>query len=249
VDLGLAGSAALVTGGSRGIGLAVARALAAEGARVALLARDPDALAAAAAVVGPGTRTVRADTTDDDAVRAAVDRIAVELGGLDVVVNAAAPRAQPGQAAGLAGLDDQDFLRQVDTKALGYARVVRAAVPYLRAAGHASVVNVSGMNARGTGSIAGSVRNIAVVAITKNLADELGSDGISVTCVHPGLTVTERAAGDAAFQEMASRNALGRPVTADEVAAVITFLASPRAAVVTGSVVTVDGGRPGAIWA
>ena len=224
-------------------------ALAAEGARVALLGRDADALRDAAAVVGPGTVTVRADTTDDDQVRAAVGEAAAALGRLDVVVNCAAPRATPGQVAGLAGLDDEDFLRQVDTKALGYARVVRAAVPHLRAAGGGAIVNVSGMNARGTGSIGGSVRNIAVVAITKNLADELGSDGISVTCVHPGPRVTERVVDDAAFRELASGNALARPVTADEVAAVITFLASPRAAVANGSVVTVDGGRAGPIWA
>jgi NAD(P)-dependent dehydrogenase (short-subunit alcohol dehydrogenase family) len=249
MDLGLTGSGALVAGGSRGIGRAVAIALAEEGARVALLGRDPDALAAAAEVVGAGTVVVRADTTRDDEVRAAVDEATAQLGRLDVVVNCAAPGATPGQPAGLAGLDDDDFLRQIDTKALGYARIVRAAVPYLRAAGGGRVVNVSGMNARGTGSIAGSVRNIAVVALTKNLADELGSDGISVTCVHPGLTVTERTDGDQAFLDLASENALHRPVPAEDVAAFIAFLASPLAAIANGAVVTLDGGRPGPIWA
>jgi NAD(P)-dependent dehydrogenase (short-subunit alcohol dehydrogenase family) len=249
MDLGLDGAAALVTGGSRGIGRAVAVALAAEGARVALLGRDLDALAAAAQLVGGETVTVRADTTMDADVRTAVDEAAAALGRLDVVVNCAAPRALPVQVPGLAGLDDEDFLRQVDTKALGYARIVRAATPHLESAGGGRVVNVSGMNARSTGSITGSVRNIAVVAITKNLADELGRRGISVTCVHPGLTLTERAASDPAFLEQASGNALGRPVTAEEVAAVVTFLASPRGAVANGSVVTVDGGRPGPIWA
>jgi len=249
MDLGLSGAGALVTGGSRGIGRAVAVALAAEGARVALLGRDPAALAAAVEVVGPGTVAVRADTTQDEQVRSAVDEAAAALGRLDVVVNCAAPRATPGQTPGLEGVDDEDFLRQVDTKALGYVRVVRAAAPHLRAAGGGRVVNISGMNARATGSIGGSVRNIAVVAITKNLADELGSVGISVTCVHPGLTITDRVSDDAAFRELASGNALGRPVTAGEVAGVITFLTSPRAAVANGSVVSVDGGRPGPIWA
>jgi NAD(P)-dependent dehydrogenase (short-subunit alcohol dehydrogenase family) len=248
MDLGLAGAGALVTGGSRGIGLAVGRALAAEGARVALLGRDSDALAAAAAAVGPGTLTVRADTTDDGAVRAAVAKAVAALGRLDVVVNAAAPRATPGQKPGLEGLDDAEFLRQVDTKALGYARVVRAAAPHLVASG-GRVVNISGMNARSTGSITGSVRNIAVVAISKNLADELGPQGVAVTCVHPGLTVTERVEGDAAFLEQASANGLSRPVTAADVAAFVTFLASPRGAIANGSVVTLDGGRVGPIWA
>lgn len=173
MDLGLDGARALVTGGSRGIGLATAHALAAEGARVALLGRDAAALAAAAAAVGPGTVTVSADTTSRSEVDGAVAEVATALGGLDVVVNAAAPRAQPGAPGGLAGLDDDDFLRQVDTKALGYARVVRAAAPYL-VDGGGRVVNVSGMNARATGSVTGSVRNIAIVAISKNLADELG---------------------------------------------------------------------------
>lgn len=248
MDLGLDGAPALVTGGSRGIGLAVARALAAEGARCALLGRDADALAGAAELVGPGTVTVQADTTDDRAVRLAVATAAEQLGGLDVVVNAAAPRAQPGQVPGLAGLDDDDFLRQVDTKALGYARVVRAAAPHLERGG-GRVVNISGMNARATGSLTGSVRNIAVVAISKNLADELGPRGVTVTCVHPGLTVTERVADDPAFLEQAARNGTGRPVTADDVAAVVVFLASPRAAAANGAVITLDGGRPGPIWA
>jgi NAD(P)-dependent dehydrogenase (short-subunit alcohol dehydrogenase family) len=247
MDLGLSGARALVTGGSRGIGLAVARALTAESARVAVLGRDPEALAAAVESVD-GVIAVRADTTDDEAVRAAVDEAAAELGGLDVVVNAAAPRARPSQVAGLAGVDDADFLQQVDTKALGYVRVVRAAAPYLLDGG-GRVVNISGMNARATGSITGSVRNIAVVAITKNLADELGPQGVSVTCVHPGLTVTERVADEPSFLELASQNGIGRPITADDVAALVCFLASPRGAIANGSVVTADGGRTGPIWA
>ncbi len=248
MDLGLAGKGALVTGGNRGIGLAVAQALAAEGSRVALLGRDADSLTAAAASIGEGTVTVQADTTDDAAVRAAVDAAASSLGRLDIVVNCAAPRAKPGQTPGLAGLDDESFLQNVDTKVLGYARVVRAAAPHLRAAGGGAVVNISGMNARSTGYLAGSVRNIGVVALSKNLADELGADNVSVVCVHPGLTVTERNAGDPAYLEKASANALGRAVTADEVGAAIAFLASPRARIANGALVTLDGGRLGPIW-
>lgn len=248
MDLQLAGAGALVTGGNRGIGLAVARQLAAEGARVALLGRDPDSLAAAAAQVGAGTSTVQADTTDDAAVRAAVTQAATELGSLDVVVNAAAPRALPTQVAGLAGLDDDDFRHQLDTKALGYARVVRAAAPYLEDGG-GRVVNIAGMNARSTGSISGSVRNIAVVAISKSLADELGPRGVTVTCVHPGLTVTERTADDPTYLERAAANGIGRTITGEDVARFVAVLASPVSAIANGAVITLDGGRPGPIWA
>ncbi|WGY00275.1 SDR family oxidoreductase [Nocardioides sp. QY071] len=247
MDLGLAGSAALVTGGNRGIGRAVATALAREGARVVLLGRDPDTLATTAGEIGAAGHVV-ADTTDDPAVVAAVDEAARLLGGLDVLVNCAAPRATTAAVPGLPGLDEADFLRNLDTKALGYLRTARAAAPYLRRRGGA-IVNVSGMNARATGNITGSVRNIAVVALSKNLADDLGPAGIAVTCVHPGLTVTERTEGDPQYATAASANALGRPVTAAEVADVVTFLASPRGRVANGAVVTVDGGRPGAIWA
>jgi NAD(P)-dependent dehydrogenase (short-subunit alcohol dehydrogenase family) len=248
MDLNLAGKAALVTGSGRGIGFAVARVLAAEGMSVALLGRDTEALGGAVDELGSRAVAVRADTTVNADVVAAVEEVVAEFGRLDVVVNCAAPRATPSQVPGIDGLDDEDFLHQVDTKALGYLRVIRAAMPHLKAAGGGNIVNVSGMNARVTGSITGSVRNIAVAAITKNLADELGASGISVTCVHPGLTVTERVAGDESFLEQAAGNALSRPVTAAEVADVIAFLASPRGAVANGSVVAVDGGRLGSIW-
>ncbi|MBS4752495.1 SDR family oxidoreductase [Nocardioides sp. zg-ZUI104] len=246
MDLGLDGAAAVVTGGNRGIGKAVAAALVAEGARVVLLARDRSALEATAAEIG-AAGVVVADTTDDAAVRAAIDTAAELLGGLDVLVNAAAPRATAPTAPGLAGLDDADFLKNVDTKALGYLRTARAAAPYLRERGGA-IVNISGVNARTTGNIAGSVRNIAVVALSKNLADDLGPAGIAVTCVHPGLTVTERNDGDAEYAAAAAGNALGRPVRAAEVADVVVFLASPRARVANGAVVSVDGGRVGPIF-
>jgi NAD(P)-dependent dehydrogenase (short-subunit alcohol dehydrogenase family) len=248
MDLGLTGKAALVSGGSGGIGRAVAQALAAEGARVALLGRDRRKLESAATLLGSDAVLVEADTTDATQVRRAVDAAAASMGRLDAVVNLAAPKASPAATPGLAGLDEADFLRQLDTKALGYLRVARAAVPHLRSSGGGAIVNVSGMNARLTGSMTGSVRNIAVVAITKNLADELGESGICVTCVHPGLTLTAEALDSPERAAAASTNSLRRPVTAAEVAAVVVFLCSPLASATTGAVLTVDGGRPGSIW-
>lgn len=247
MDLGLRGAGALVTGGNRGIGRASAAALVAEGAEVVLLGRDVDSLAAAVASTGARGYVV-ADTTDDAAVRAAVAEAFALLGRLDVVVNAAAPRAVPGTPTTLESLDEADVMHNVDTKVVGYLRVVRAAVGHLRERG-GQVVNISGGNARATGNIGGSIRNIGVVALSKNLSDELGPDGITVTCVHPGLTVTERNADDPDYLVKASANALGVPQDAADVARVVCFLASPMGRAANGSVVNADGGRPGYIWA
>lgn len=248
MDLGLRGAGALVTGGNRGIGRATAAALAREGAHVVLLGRDAESLRTAVEATGARAYVV-ADTTDDAAVRAAVATAVAQLGRLDVVVNCAAPRAAAGAPTALEELDEADVLAHVDTKVLGYLRVVRAAAPHLRVHG-GQVVNISGTNARVTGNVGGSIRNIGVVALTKNLADELGPDGITVTCVHPGLTLTERNAGDEAYvAQAAASNALGVAQGAEDVAALVTFLASPLGRIANGAVVTADGGRPGHIWA
>jgi NAD(P)-dependent dehydrogenase (short-subunit alcohol dehydrogenase family) len=130
----------------------------------------------------------------------------------------------------------------------------------MAAQGWGRIVNVSGLNARLSGSLAGSVRNVAVAAMTKNLADELGPAGIGVTVVHPGTTVTERtpallldrAARDGvtpgeAEARLAAATSLGRLVTAAEVADVVVFLASPRSAAVTGDAIAAGGGTRGVI--
>jgi NAD(P)-dependent dehydrogenase (short-subunit alcohol dehydrogenase family) len=263
MDLQLRGRRAVVTGASRGIGLAVADALAAEGAHVALVARDATALEHAAGQVrrhGTTVLPVPADTRDDGAVRAMVDRVVHTLGGVDVLVNAAARPASSAPTPALTELADDDLRVEIETKVLGYLRCARAVAPHMVAAGWGRIINISGLNARRTGSLVGSVRNVAVAAMTANLADELGPAGITVTVVHPGVTVTERTAqvvadraagtggtAEEAERSMAAGTSIGRLVTAREVADVVTFLASPRSAGITGDAIAVGGGSRGVI--
>jgi len=259
VDLRLAGARAVVTGGSQGIGLAVARGLVMEGARVAVVARDEERLRAAAAGLGPEVLAVPADTTDDAAVRAMVEEVVDAWGGVDVLVNAAAQPAG-GSVPALEDITDAEVDADFDTKVLGYLRCARAVAPHMTAQGYGRIVNISGLNARRTGSIAGGIRNVAVAALTANLADELGPSGVGVTVVHPGLVETERtprlvadrAAASGRTEEqvradLAAGSSLRRLVTAEEVANVVVFLCSPLAVAVTGDAVGVGGGNRGAV--
>jgi NAD(P)-dependent dehydrogenase (short-subunit alcohol dehydrogenase family) len=265
MDLHLKNARTIVTGGSRGIGLTVARGLVSEGARVALVARDERSLARAADDLR-ATRpdadvlAVSADTTDDESVRAMVDQVATAWGGVDVLVNCAAqPSFSTGPVA-LAELADSDVAADFDTKVLGYLRCARAVAPFMTAQGSGRIVNISGLNVRRTGSISGTIRNVAVAALTANLADELGPHGIGVTVVHPGLVETERTpqlladraaeAGvteDEVREQLATTTSLRRLVTADELADVIVFLCSSRAAAVTGDAVSVAAGNRGSV--
>lgn len=255
MDLQLSDKRAVVTGASRGIGLAAARALVAEGARVALVARNEAALRRAAAQLGgpEHAQVAVCDTGSATAVTEMAAAVTAALGGVDILVNSAAP-ANTGPMAD----DELDF--QLNVKLKGYLRCARAFAPQMRERGWGRIVNVSGLAARSTGSVVGSVRNVAVAAMTKNLADEYGRDGVNVTVVHPGMTVTERfddtiarmasARGvtPAAIGEaLAGATSIGRVVTAAEVADVIAFLASPRSVAITGDAIVAGGGARGAI--
>lgn len=258
MDLELTGRRALVTGGSRGIGLAIARALAAEGADVALVARGEQALQRAAEEVaaesGRRVIAVAADTGDDASVAALVERVVEQLGGVDILVNAAATPATR------APFTDDDLEAEINVKVRGYLRCARAVAPQMVQRGWGRIINISGLAARSTGSVVGSVRNIAVAAMSKNLADELGPQGVNVVVVHPGMTRTERtpdalaamaeARGTTVAEvERALEGAvsIGRLVTAEEVATVVAFLASPKSVALNGDPVVASGGARGPI--
>jgi len=232
--------------------------------------RPPPELAATNQKPTPGTFTVELGndgsktavvTTDDAQVRHAVAVAARQLGGsIDILVNAAAEVAGYSAPPRLEEIVGDALHREMDTKVMGYIRCAREVVPGMRAAGWGRIVNISGLAARQTGSAVGSMRNIAVAALTKNMADELGPAGIQATVVHPGVTRTERTAGLVAEkarasgrttaeieQEMAQGNSIHHLVDAREVADVVAFLCSPRSRAINGDAIAVGGGAPRAI--
>jgi NAD(P)-dependent dehydrogenase (short-subunit alcohol dehydrogenase family) len=263
MDLQLSGRRALVTGGSRGIGKAIARTLAEEGCDVAIAARDPDRLRAAVdelATTGRRIIGLTVDTADDESVRSMVAAATQSLGGIDILVNNAARPGGQSAPPTLATLTRDDLFDDVEVKVMGYLRCAQAVAPQMIERGWGRIVNISGLAARTTGSLVGSIRNVAVAAMTKNLAEELGRHGITVTVVHPGLTRTEATPGVVAARaaatgedpaavdaRMGSGNIVGRWIEADEVAAVVAFLCRPRAAAITGDAVACGGGQRGAI--
>ena len=242
MDLGLAGRVAIVTGGSRGIGRAIAHALAAEGVDVAICARQRQALdeAAKALTQDTGRRIIPvvADTMSSESVAHLVDATLTAFGRLDVLVNNASTPG--GMVRGpLAEADDKTLLEDIDTKVVGYLRCAKAVAPHMQQRRWGRIINIGGLSGRRSGNISG-LRNAAIVHLTKTLADELGAHGITVNLVHPGPTRTERTDGET--ERRAATNAIRRIVDASEIAQVVTFLSSTKAANVTGVAIDASGG-------
>jgi NAD(P)-dependent dehydrogenase (short-subunit alcohol dehydrogenase family) len=262
--LELDGKRAIVTGGSSGLGKAIARELVANGASVVIAARGRQRLLDAAdelSVDGNRVTGVVCDTRSDDSVEQMVTVAVNELGGIDVLVNCAASPAGGAPAASGILTTAEDLWADMNVKVMGYLRCIRQVAPHMASSGGGRIVNISGLAARMTGSIVGTVRNVAVAAMTKCLADELAPNGITLVVVHPGYTRTERtpdmiaeraarSSVSAAEAErlMGSQNLLGRLVDASEVASVVAFLASPRATIINGDAVVVGGGVRGFIY-
>lgn len=250
MDLKLTGKRAIVTGGSRGIGKVIALHLAREGVDVVLAARDSDRLNSAAAELAAesGRRIIplMVDTSDKVSVDAMVEEAIRALGGIDILINAAAVPGGISSATKLEQIVDAEALEDINIKVIGYLRTARALAPHLVAQGWGRIVNIGGLALYQTGRPVATLRNVGVAAVTKNLADELGPKGINVTAVHPGATRTEKT--DAATEAWAaSRNTLGRMVDASEVANVVAFLASPLSVAINGDAISVGGGCPGEV--
>jgi NAD(P)-dependent dehydrogenase (short-subunit alcohol dehydrogenase family) len=264
MDLELTGKVALITGGSRGIGKAIALVLAEEGADVALCAREPRALEAAAAeIAGKTGRRVHAFPADVRD-RAVVDRLVADVAAafsrLDILVNNA---GMPGGLAfgPLERVQDEVVLEDLDTKYMGALRCARAALPHMKRRGWGRIVNIGGTSGRFASNYSGGVRNVALVHFTRMLAHEVGREGITVNIVHPGATHTEgidplieeraRLKGltlETWRERMLEDMAIGRMVEAREFAWVVAFVASPRAAAISGEVISASGGTGRAIF-
>lgn len=229
MDLGLDGAVAWVVGGTGLIGRAVAEALHAEGATVVIGARDEKRLAEVSAGIGADVDTVVVDTADQASIDAAVAQIVERHGGIGVLVNTAAP---PASSIDPARSSDPAMVAEAfEGKAMGYLRVTNVVLPHMTAAGHGRVVQIAGMHAYLTRSVAATTRNAAVVTATACLADEVAGSGVTLNVVHPGPVLEDASAAVPHAQYGESSPA--------QVAALVVFLASGPAGAISGESVSV----------
>jgi 3-oxoacyl-[acyl-carrier protein] reductase len=241
----LAGKVALVTGGSRGIGAAIAKRLAADGAAVAITysasSGKADEVAHAIAAAGGRALTIKADSVDASAVVAAVERTVKELGGIDILVNNAGVLA-------LGPIDDfklADFDRTIAVNVRAVFIATQAAVKQMKRGGR--IINIGSCNAERMPFPGGGVYAMsksALQGLVQGLARDLGPRGITINNVQPGPIDTEMNPDKSEFAEMLKKQfmALPRYGTAEEIAAMVAYLAGPEAGYVTGASLTIDGG-------
>jgi NAD(P)-dependent dehydrogenase (short-subunit alcohol dehydrogenase family) len=258
MELGLTGRRAIVTGGSKGLGKAIAAELLAEGAAVAICSRHADELSPAAAELAEAGGAAGGkifqqvcDVTDPAQVNSFVSDSVAALGGLDILVNNAGG-ATPGR---FASLTDADWLADTEVKLMSQIRCTRAALPHLRESQAARIININAVYARypEPAFLASSVNRASCLSLSKALSIELGREGILVNSVNIGLVTTpqwenirQRRAPEMAAEEffgtLAADVPAGRFGRPDEVAGLVTFLAGDRASYITGASIDVAGG-------
>jgi NAD(P)-dependent dehydrogenase (short-subunit alcohol dehydrogenase family) len=257
MDLGLTDKVALVTGGSKGIGKAVARGLVEEGAKVAICARtkgELDATAAELAKLRGEVFAVAGDLTREADVKKIVETTVGHFGRIDILVNNAG--AAPGGL--LLDLTEDDWHRALELKFLGYVRCMKAVIPYMLKQGGGRIVNIVGNDGvKPIGiELTPSAANAADLAVTVALAEQYGRQNICINAINPGPVATERwdglIGGIARIRNISPSEAqkraeisipLGRICTPEEVANVAVFVASERASFMNGAVITLDGGQ------
>lgn len=255
MDLQLTDKVVLITGGSKGIGLACARAFAAEGAQVAIASRSEANLTEAAATLeaeGVSVLTVQADLTDPSSTPGMVAAVEDGLGAIDVLVNSAgaAKRTPPED------LTAADWHAAMDAKYFPYIHAMDAVIKSMGARGSGAIVNVIGAGGKLSPPthLTGGGANAALMLVTAGLANAYAAKGVRVNGVNPGSTLTGRVAQavraeasmhaiseEDALRRLIERAPLGRLAEPSEIADVVVFLASPRASYVTGAIVAMDG--------
>lgn len=261
MDLELQGKVAIVTGGSKGIGKAIALELAKEGVDVAIASRSKGPLEETAKELSKGTGRriipIVADMTSWDDVQNMVETTVSTLGKVDILVNNAAMVG--GQVKGtLAEATEKDMVEDLDTKVVGYFRCMKAVVPHMQKQKWGRIINIGGVSARQS-TIYG-MRNTAVVHMTKTFSDQLGADNITLNVVHPGLTLSEgvetmldsRAQSQGIGRDEIEKNitqnvAIKRAIDPKELAWLVTYLSSPKAECITGEVIAAGGGAMGGV--
>ncbi len=257
MDLKLKGKVAVVTGGSLGIGRAVTEALAAEGVRVAIVARSAGPLQAAAREIseqyGVEVLAAPADVSSTEQVEAMIEQVAQHFGRIDILVNGA---AHPGGLvrSEIEHASPEGLLEDINIKVVGYMRCAKAAAAHMKKNGYGRIINIGGLTGRGSKQLSG-MRNVAICHLTKTLSDQLGPSGITVNVIHPGVVETphihELYAKEAKLQGLtpeqveanyAKVTPIRRVLQPHEIADTVLFLASERAGAITGESIAVDGG-------
>ena len=255
----LDGKVAVVTGAGSGIGRGIALRLAEDKAAIAVWDLNPEGAAETVKQIeaaGGKALAITVDCSDKAAIKAAADETRAKFGAITILVN----NAGIAPFTPFMDVPEEEFDKVIRINLKGPWLVTREIVPDMLAASWGRIINISGLAARQTGTIPGSARNVAIASLTKNLAEELGPKGINVTVVHPGATRTERTAETLARRAEADGvseaeaewrlyggSLIGRIVEAEEVAAVVAFLASPRSIAINGDAIAAGGGAPRAI--
>lgn len=254
MDLGLKGRRVLITGGSKGIGLACAQAFLDEGASVAIVSRTQANLDAAMATLGAGraVKAFAADLIDAAQAAAMVDAVEAQLGPIDVLVTSAgaAKRTPPDD------LTPAAYRAAMDAKYFSYVNVIDPVVKKMAARGQGAIVNVIGAGGKVASPVhlAGGAANAALMLLTAGLANAYATRGLRVNAVNPGLTLTERLKeglvadakvqgidADEALRRATDRIGMKRIARPEEVAQTVAYLASDAASYVNGAIVAMDG--------
>jgi 3-oxoacyl-[acyl-carrier protein] reductase len=263
MDLALKGKAVVVTGGNRGIGRGIALAFAGEGANVAIVGRDKDALAKVKGEIeakGVKALAIQADLFTAGGCSRAVEDTAKAFGRLDVLVN----NASTSVSGGLETLTDEQLMERLTGKTLAYMRCCRAALPHMRKVGGGRIVCIGGGAARKAEktSLPSGLGNSALTNFAKHLSNDVARENITVNVVHPPFTKTDRYPArlearakqlgvslEEAEKSFVANFPIGRLIEPKDIAPMVLFLASPQASAITGQAIAVDGGStPGVFY-